>query len=60
MGKPKLMCVWKSKPFGFRNRKWVSFQKERSVITKHINNIFNEGELQEDMVLSKENLKSKI
>ena len=23
------------------------FQKERSVITKHINNIFNEGELEE-------------
>jgi hypothetical protein len=26
------------------------FQKERSVITKHINNIFKEGELQEDLV----------
>ena len=24
------------------------FQKERSVITKHINNIFNEGELEEE------------
>ena len=26
------------------------FQKERSVITKHINNIFNEGELEEKLV----------
>jgi len=26
------------------------FQKERSVITKHIKNIFEEGELQEDLV----------
>ncbi len=26
------------------------FQKERSVITKHINNIFNEGELDEELV----------
>ncbi|NQU55059.1 MAG: hypothetical protein HQ522_21275 [Bacteroidetes bacterium] len=26
------------------------FQKERSLITKHINNIFNEGELEEKLV----------
>jgi len=42
------MSAWEGKLFGFRRRKWAGFfKKECSVISKHINNIINEGELAE-------------
>ena len=37
----------------FRYKSLITFQKDRTVISRHINNIFKEGELDESLVCAK-------
>ncbi|MCD4675825.1 MAG: virulence RhuM family protein [Desulfobacula sp.] len=44
--------LYKTRPFGLHNRKWQNylFGVQRPAITKHLKNIFKEGELEESLV----------